>query len=164
MVYVSNCLSSIYDATPVYRASALLRQFSLNTSDFVGLQKMVLDWLIRRAALTKFGRDHSFSQIACVSAFQEQVPLRYYSDFHRQYWHPDFPMLVDCTWPGRIPYFALSSGTTTGSSKFIPCSQDTLFANWRGLHDILTHHLLNRPFSRLLGGKSLVLGGHPTGR
>lgn len=156
---VCNSFTSLYDPTPAYRAGAILRKFGTNVCDPSLTQTLVLRWLIQRAAATKFGRDHCFSQISTVEAFQHQVPLRHYEELYGQYWHPDFPTLVECTWPGTIPYFALSSGTTTGRSKYIPCSHETLFANWRGLHDILAHHVLNRPFSRILGGKFLVLGG-----
>lgn len=156
---MSSCFTSFYDATLAYRAGALVRQFNLNIADPAATQAMVLRGLVRSASSTKFGRAHGFSQISTVRAFQDQVPLRHYEDFHREFWHPDFPTLVDCTWPGTIPYFALSSGTTTGRSKYIPCSRETLMANWRGLNDIFAHHVLNRPFSAVLGGKSLVLGG-----
>ena len=119
----------------------------------------MLDDLIGRAASTKFGRDHNFAAIHSISDYQNAVPMRRYDEFFRDYWQPDFPTLIDCTWPGLIPYFALSSGTATGTSKYIPCSNETLAANARGAHDILVHHVMARPWSNVLGGKSLLLGG-----
>lgn len=149
----------MFDATPWMRGYAALRYCELNTQDAQYTQQRVFEDLISRAAATKFGRDHDFQSITSIADYQQNVPLRRYDDFFRHYWQPDFPTLEDCTWPGLIPYFALSSGTTAGRSKYIPCSHDTLLANARGAHDILVHHVIARPFSEALGGKSLLLGG-----
>ena len=149
----------MFDATPLMRGHAALRYFELGAAEPPGVQRYVLEKIIERAASTKFGKDHRLAGLDTVHTFQENVPLRRYEDFFHEYWQPVFPRLVDCTWPGLIPYFALSSGTTTGKTKFIPCSKDTLFANWRGAHDVLVHHVLNCPRSRVGGGKCLVLGG-----
>ena len=54
--------------------------------------------------------------------FQERVPLSDYDAFWKDYWQPVFPQLADATWPGAVPYLALSSGTTSGSTKYIPMS------------------------------------------
>ncbi len=115
--------------------------------------------LVRAAESTRFGRDHRFCEIKSVSDYQEQVPLRRYEDFWRDYWQADFPVLTHCTWPGKIPYFALTSGTTTGSSKYIPVSREMLHANLKAAWSILMFHLLNRPDSQVVGGKGLILGG-----
>ncbi|MGD0533268.1 MAG: hypothetical protein ABSA62_13635 [Methyloceanibacter sp.] len=44
-------------------------------------------------------------------------------------------------------------------TKYIPCSREMLDANFRAAGDLLFHHLLNRPMSRILGGKAFILGG-----
>ena len=67
--------------------------------------------------------------------------------------------LVDCTWPGIVPFFALTSGTTSGNTKYIPCSAEMNGSNARAALDILVHHFANHPGSRVLGGKSFMLGG-----
>lgn len=149
----------MFDATPWMRGYAALRYCELTMQDAQVAQQRVFEDLINRAAATKFGRDHDFQSIRSIDDYQQSVPLRRYDDIFRRYWQPDFPTLEDCTWPGLIPYFALSSGTTTGRSKYIPCSHDTLLANARGAHDILVHHMMARPLSTALGGKSLLLGG-----
>jgi len=46
-----------------------------------------------------------------------------------------------------------------GVTKYIPCSRAMLDANFRAAQDLLFHHLLNRPMSRILGGKAFILGG-----
>ena len=115
--------------------------------------------LVRRAQATRFGSDHDFASIRSVADFQDRVPLRSYEDFWTEYWKADFPRLDNCTWPGTVPYFALTSGTTTGVTKYIPCTHAILRSNSRAAQDILVHHLLNRPRSRILDGKSFMLGG-----
>jgi hypothetical protein len=70
-----------------------------------------------------------------------------------------FPRLKKVTWPQSIPFFALSSGTSTGNTKYIPLSRQTLAFNTKAGADLLAWHLAQRPQSRLLGGRSLVLGG-----
>lgn len=149
----------MFDVTSLLRAYADLRAYLLQIRDPVETQRLVLQSLIRRAAATRFGRDHAFSQIADVADFQKQVHLRHYEDFWRDYWKPMFPRLVDCTWPGVIPYFARTSGTMAGVSKYIPCSDDMISANLRVGEDVFVHHVLSRPQSQVLGGKCLLLGG-----
>ena len=87
------------------------------------------------------------------------MPLRRYEDFWSAYWRPAFPNLVDCSWPGRIPFFAASSGTSTGATKFIPVTREMLRSNRQGGLDLLAHHLCARPQSRVFGGRNLLLGG-----
>jgi hypothetical protein len=58
-----------------------------------------------------------------------------------------------------VPYFALTSGTSTGTTKYIPCTAEMVRSNARAAIDIIVHHLANRPRSRMFGGKSFMLGG-----
>ena len=115
--------------------------------------------LISKAAHTRFGRDHGFAKISGVKDFQNRVRLRTYEDMWGEYWSRDFPVLTDCSWPRAMPFFALTSGTTTDVNKYIPYSNDMIRSNRRGALDLLTHHLANRPHSRIFGGKTFMLGG-----
>jgi hypothetical protein len=150
------------DATPLALLYAQWRNWHLNMQRPAETQERELLSLVRRAASTRFGRDHHFASIRSVQEFQDRVPIRTYEDLWNGYWKAEFPELNDCTWPGTIPYFALTAGTTTGATgatKHIPCSREILDANFRAAQDILFHHLLNRPTSRILGGKAFILGG-----
>jgi len=147
------------DATPILRLYARYRQRQLAREDAVAAQARTLLKLVAAARETRFGRDHDFAAIASVEDFQAQVPLRTYEAFWRDYWEAAFPRLVDVTWPGTIPFFALTSGTTSGATKYIPCSREMNKANERAAIDLLVHHLMNRPRSRLLGGRDFMLGG-----
>jgi len=147
------------DPTPAFRLAAALRRRRLRRLDPVESQRRTLLDLLRRAAATRFGRDHGFDRIADVAAFQAAVPLRRYEAMWREYWQPAFPVLRDVSWPGGIPFFALSSGTTSGTSKYVPVSDAMRRSNVRAGFDLAAWHLGARPRSRMFGGRSLMLGG-----
>lgn len=146
-------------ATTVLKLYAHFRRRALAREDAPAAQQATLLDLVRRAKATRFGRDHRFGDIRSVADFQARVPLRRYGDLWRDYWQAEFPRLVDCTWPGLMPYFAVSSGTSTGQVKHIPCSRQMVKANKRAALDIFVHHLCHRPDSRVFDGKCFVLGG-----
>jgi hypothetical protein len=148
-----------FDATGLLRLYARHRLARLAREDAVTEQRRQLLNLVRRACDTRFGRDHAFRDIRSVNDFQSRVKLQNYEETWGSYWRDDFPRLTDCTWPGTIPFFALSSGTSSGTTKHIPCSAEMNRANGRAAIDILVHHMANQPGSRVLGGKSFMLGG-----
>jgi hypothetical protein len=147
------------DATPLLRIRARRRLAALATQDPVRVQEEQLLTLVRRAAATRFGREHDFAAIDGVAAFQRSVPIRRYEDFRRDYWQHGFPILEDVSWPGRMPYFALSSGTTSDVQKYIPVSHEMVRANARAALDLLCFHVLDRPASRIFSGRNFMLGG-----
>ena len=147
------------DPTWLARGYATWRSRRLAAEDPVQSQERQLQALVKRAAKTRFGRDHGFDDIRTVSDYQRQVPLRRYDDFWNDYWKDAFPVLNDATWPGRVGYFAVSSGTSTGRLKYIPCTEEMIRSNYRAAKDVLVHHLRNRPTSKVLDGKIFVFGG-----
>ncbi|MBL8671676.1 MAG: GH3 auxin-responsive promoter family protein [Alphaproteobacteria bacterium] len=122
-------------------------------------QERLLLRLVERAAATRFGRAHGFGRLRGVADFQRAVPLRRYEEFWREWWQPAFPVLRGATWPDAVPFLALSSGTTSGVTKHIPLTMEMLAANRRAGQDTLLFHFLARPESRVLGGRSFMLGG-----
>ena len=147
------------DATWALRLYARHRLSQLKAQDAVDQQQRQLRQLVRKAAPTRFGRDHRFVEIRSVADFQARVPVRDYEEMWHRYWQPDFPRLVDCSWPGTISFFALTSGTGSGATKHIPCSRDMTRSNGWAAIDLLVHHVANRPHSHVLGGKNFMLGG-----
>ncbi len=149
----------MFNATPLLRLYAKRRLAQLRAQRPVEAQGRELQKLIEKAAATRFGHDHGFGKIRGVKDFQQRMPLRKFEDMWRDYWSQDFPMLDDCSWPGRMPFFAVTSGTTTGVDKNIPCSWEMVRSNRRAALDLLSHHLANRPESRIFAGKTFMLGG-----
>ena len=123
------------------------------------VQEQTLLSLVRRAEHTKFGRDHYFRQIRTVSDYQKRVPLRTYEQFWDEYWKAPFPNLAGVTWPTPIPYYALSSGTTSGATKYIPISPEMSASNRKA--GLTTAALFRERFPNhsLLNGQIFFLGG-----
>lgn len=148
-----------FDATPLLRALARARVAQLRRQDAALAQQRVLHRLLRAAANTQFGIAHGFAGIGTVAEYQARVPLRDYEAFWRDWWQPHYPVLRDATWPGIVPYFALSSGTTSGRTKHIPVTHAMVRANRRAGFDVLAWHFAHHPESRIFGGFAFMLGG-----
>jgi hypothetical protein len=123
------------------------------------LQRQTLLRLVRYAQHTRFGRDHDFARIRGVADYQRRVPLRDYEAFWSEYWRGPFPYLRQTTWPDHIPYFALSSGTTTGTTKYIPLSRQMLASNQQAAFTTLALSLAAFPGTPLFTGRLFFLGG-----
>ena len=149
----------MYDATWLLRAYARRRLRRLARLRAAETQLGVLLALVGRGRETRFGRDHGFDGVRSLADYRARTPIRGYEAFWDEYWRAPFPRLVDCTWRGRIPWFAVSSGTTRGASKFIPVSREMGAANTRAAADLLVHHVAARPGSRILAGRMFMLGG-----
>lgn len=143
----------------VFGQYARRRVRRLDRRSAAALQHDTLLRLVRHAAATRFGRDHGFASVRSVTDFQRRVPLREYEQFWKDYWQPAFPHLDDVTWPGRIPYFALSSGTTSGSTKYIPVSRAMVASNRKAGLTALALFLAAHPGTPLFGGRIFFLGG-----
>jgi hypothetical protein len=123
------------------------------------IQRRTLLGLTARAAKTRFGRDHDFDSIRSIDDFQRRVPLRTYEDLWKSYLASHYPIFDNLAWPGRIPYIALTSGTTTGVTKYIPVSQAMVRSNQKAAKTMIAAFLHARPSSRLFHGKLFFLGG-----
>lgn len=147
------------DFTPLLKLYARRRAQHLARLDAAAAQQAQLARLLAAAGSTRFGRDHDFRALRSPADFRAAVPLRTYDDFWRDYWAKDFPVLDGVSWPGRVPYFAVTSGTTGDVTKYIPVSRAMVRANRKAALDLLVHHVVNRPQSRLFGGPNFILGG-----
>ena len=123
------------------------------------LQRAVLDHLIRSAKDTEYGRNHAFATIKGYDDFIGQVPVNTYEELKG-----DIDRMrqgeTDILWPGRVKWYAKSSGTTNDKSKFIPVSNEGLQKiHYAGGRDSVAIYLRNNPQSRMFDGKGLILGG-----
>ncbi|GJL87093.1 MAG: hypothetical protein DHS20C03_08020 [Minwuia thermotolerans] len=147
------------DFTPLLSLFARRRLEALGNQDVCETQHQQLLRLVRQARRTRFGQDHDLATVRSVADFQDRVPIRTYEDFWGEYWSPVFPDVRGQTWPTAVRFMATSSGTTTGRTKYLPVSDEMIRANKRAAIDIAVHHLANFPESRLLAGKTFMLGG-----
>ena len=127
-------------------------------------QIKVLKKLLRKARFTEFGQQYLFDEILLSKhpgkKFQELVPTFNYNKIYKEWWHKTLEGKPDICWPGKIKYYALSSGTSESSSKYLPITNDLL----RGNQIIMIKQLLslrtyeNIPYSSISKGW-LALGG-----
>ncbi len=103
-----------------------------STKDAATVQKKELQKLLRKASNTAFGEHYDFYDILKskdpVGEFQRRVPMHDYNTIFRQWWYRSLNGEPFVCWPGRVRYFALSSGTSEASSKQIPITADMLRA------------------------------------
>jgi hypothetical protein len=92
--------------------------------------------LLAKAQFTAFGINYDFSEIVQqkdpIKLFQRNVPIYDYQSIFDSWWHRTLKGEVDVCWPGKINYFALSSGTSEASSKHIPVTKDFLKSIQKG--------------------------------
>jgi hypothetical protein len=105
-------------------------------SNFDVQQKKVLKKLLKKAELTAFGEHFHFTKLLqeknIIDAFQQTVQMYDYSSIYKQWWYRAIKGEPYVCWPGHIKYFALSSGTSEASSKYIPVTKEMLSAFKRG--------------------------------
>jgi GH3 auxin-responsive promoter len=96
-------------------------------------QIKVLKKLLKKARFTEFGQLYRFDEILFhkhpAKRFQELVPTSNYSKIYKDWWHKTLEGVPDVCWPDKIKYYALSSGTSEASSKYIPITKDLLRGN-----------------------------------
>lgn len=131
----------------------------LDTLDLVRTQRQQLMKIVHRAHDTKFGRDHRFAEIETVKDYQRRVPLRTYEQFWNDYFAATYPRLQGVTWPDFVPYYALSSGTTSGATKYLPITYDMLTSNKKAAFTNLAFFLHQHPRAPIFRGKIFFLGG-----
>jgi hypothetical protein len=135
------------------------RTVALDRMDAGRVQHDTLMSLVRRARNTRFGRDHDFSRIYSLADYQARVPVREYEFFWNTYWKDAYPRLDDITWPGKIPYYALSSGTTSGATKYIPVSWEMVRSNKKTAFTTIAFFRHSYPAAKLFTGRFFFLGG-----
>jgi hypothetical protein len=101
-----------------------------NTPEFY--QRRELLRLLDKARNTSFGTHYHFDDILNstdpVSEFRKNVPLSDYDKIYAQWWHRCLEEEKDVCWPGKVKYFALSSGTAGSASKHIPVTREMVKA------------------------------------
>jgi hypothetical protein len=136
------------------------------------LQKKELLKLITTAQNTAFGKRYHFEEViqaiqnspkndrSFYEIYRQNVPTYNYNSLYEQWWNKAQNGEKDVCWKGSIKHFALSSGTSDASTKFIPISKDMGKAIQKtGIRQILS--LSNYPNlpTKLFQSGLLMLGG-----
>lgn len=127
------------------------------------VQMRTLRRLLSRAEYTAFGEQYNFSKLLnerdLVKAFQAAVPTHDYNKIFRRWWYRSLNGEPFICWPGKVKYFALSSGTSEASSKHIPVTKDMIRAIRKAsVKQILALSHYNLPKEHFERG-ILLLGG-----
>jgi hypothetical protein len=135
------------------------RELERHISDGEALQRAVLARLVSEAKDTEYGRNHAFSAVKDYDDFVKNVPVNTYEELKGsidRMRHGE----ADILWPGKVKWYAKSSGTTNDKSKFIPVSKEGLKRmHYKGGFDAVAMYLKNNPQSRIFDGRALILGG-----
>src|ERR1035438_236278 len=112
---------------------SLSRALNIPVSSPKRQQQKVLIKLLRKSRFTEFGQKYLFDEILLsrnpCDSFQCVVPTYNYSKIFNEWWHRALDGKPDVCWPGLIKFFALSSGTSDASSKYIPITRELIRAN-----------------------------------
>ncbi len=96
-------------------------------------QVRVLKKLLKKARFTEFGQHYRFDDVLLSKnpgkSFQGLVPVHDYNKIYDEWWKKTLEGVPDVTWPGKIKYYAVSSGTSEAASKYIPVTKELLRSN-----------------------------------
>lgn len=124
----------------------------------IAAQKRQADSLRRTLTETAYGQFHGIEPGMSDRSWRDRLPLLTYEGFAP---HIDRMRAgeADVLWPGRCSYFAVSSGTTAGRTKYLPVT-DAMLEHFRkaGLDSLLYYAARTRS-SDVFRGKHLFLGG-----
>jgi len=124
----------------------------------IEVQQDVFATLIDKAKNTEWGKKHDYQHINNYQDFVRNVPMQDYDSLA-----PEIQKIREgqknILWHSDIKWFAKSSGTTS-KSKLIPVSKEALMdCHYKGGKDLLAIYHNNHPKSKLILGKTLVVGG-----
>ncbi|HRP88552.1 MAG TPA: GH3 auxin-responsive promoter family protein [Edaphocola sp.] len=115
----------------IARSLKIRKRFTRKKDNNLNLQKKALKGLLEKSKFTVFGKKYQFEDILSqsldfVSDFRKIVPFHNYNSMFEQWWYRCLEGEENVCWPGKVKYFALSSGTSESASKHIPVTSDMI--------------------------------------
>ncbi len=143
------------------------RQMDRMASQGPDMQAEQLRHILECGSRTYLGRKLGLRPDMGYEEFAKTVSVMDYEGF-RPYVERMMSGEGDVTWPGRVKWFAKSSGTSGSKSKFIPVTDEGLRrCHLRGTNDVVATYMRQNPGTEIWRGKCLTLGGSkqltPTG-
>ncbi len=129
--------------------------------DAVPAQERTLKRLCSQLSSTVYGRLHGIEPGLSYAQFQARVPLQTYEGFGPfiERMKAGEPNIL---WPGHCQFYAVSSGTTAGRTKFLPITEAMLEHFRKAGLDSLLYYTARVGHSGVFRGKHLFLGGSTT--
>lgn len=124
-------------------------------------QNAAFETLMRQIAGTQFGKDNGLTPAIDYPLFHARVPIRAYEQFS-----PYIERMkrgeADVLWPGQCAFYAVSSGTTAGPSKWLPITEEMLVHFRKAGLASLMFYSSRVGHTRVFRGRHLFLGGSTT--
>lgn len=123
------------------------------------VQYLTLRELLRRCRYTAFGRRYGLHRVHNAEQFVERVGRFDYGSY-QEYISRMRRGEGNVASDGHVGMFAISSGSTSARSKYIPLTREMMRRNHlQGMADVVTMYLHNNPSSHLFEGRTLTMGG-----
>jgi GH3 auxin-responsive promoter len=108
----------------------------LNAKKETYWQEWTIRRLLKKGSQTDFGKFYDFSSMRqnreyTIENYRNTVPIQTYKSL-RKWWENALDGKSDITWPGEIPFWATSSGTSDGRQKHIPVTHELMKSIYRG--------------------------------
>lgn len=121
-------------------------------------QQRILQSLTRELAATAFGEEHDLDPESREQSFTRSVPLRTYEQFV-PYIEQMKQGQESILWPGTCAFYAVSSGTTAGRTKYLPVTEAMLQHFRQAGLDSLLYYTARVGHAGVFRGRHLFLGG-----
>lgn len=153
----------------ISRSLRIRKRFHIKVAMPRTYQRNTLRNLLERGQYTSFGKHYGFDQMLSESvdwqtAFRENVPFHNYNKMFAEWWHRCLEGEENVTWPGKVKYFALSSGTSEAASKHIPVTQDmirsTKKVGFKQFYSMTNFKIPSKTFEKgvlMLGGSTSLM-------
>lgn len=122
-------------------------------------QEKVLQYLLKTAKNTDFGKDHNFFKIKSHKDFIANVPVRDYEAL-RPYVDKMVEGKADVLWPEKPLYFAKTSGTTSGA-KYIPITKESMPTHTMAARNAILSYIAETGKTDFVNNKMIFLQGSP---
>jgi len=140
-------------------ANFISKQIKKGMLNAVQDQADIFEDLIKQAAKTDFGIQHSFNEIKSHEDFTKLVPIRDYEQF-KPFIEKIKSGKHNVLWKGTPIYFAKTSGTTSGV-KYIPITKDSIPNHINSARNALLCYMAETGNSSFADGKLIFLSGSP---
>ncbi|MHB1921824.1 MAG: GH3 family acyl-acid amido synthetase [Chitinophagaceae bacterium] len=153
----------------ISRSLRIRKKFTFPRGTPKAYQIQVIHRLLEMAKGTEFGRHYHFEEFLrspdWLQRFRQTVPVHNYQQIFEGWWYRCMNGELDITWPGKVSYFALSSGTSEFASKHIPVTRDMLKTvkkvGIKQLYSLVNFQVPPRTFEKgilMLGGTTSLDG------
>jgi GH3 auxin-responsive promoter len=140
-------------------ANYIHKQIKKSIGTAVEDQDKIFASIIKSAAKTVFGVDHSFAEIKTHEDFSRLVPIRDYEAI-KPYIEKIKEGKHNVLWKGQPIYFAKTSGTTSGV-KYIPITKDSIHNHINTARNALLCYMIESGNTKYADGKMIFLSGSP---